>query len=83
MGKIEFKCIRCGAFFSVDGSLAGRKAQCKQCGLVMRVPSPSPRTSRRACPICGREMPPQAVICVGCGYNSRLGRQVEEYDDEQ
>lgn len=30
-----------------------------------------------ACPECGAEMEPDAVLCLSCGYHTRLGRRVQ------
>ncbi|AMV36437.1 hypothetical protein [Planctomyces sp. SH-PL62] len=36
--KVKFACPNCGKPHSVDGSLAGKKGRCQQCGTVMRIP---------------------------------------------
>ena len=30
-----------------------------------------------ACPSCGVEMPADAVLCMHCGYNIKLGKKME------
>ncbi len=30
-----------------------------------------------ACPSCGSEMAPDAVLCVQCGYNVKLGKKID------
>ena len=37
---------------------------------------PGMMPSNTGCPNCKQQMPPDAVICVGCGYDRRLGRKV-------
>lgn len=33
--------------------------------------------STSGCPMCGTPFPPEAVLCVECGYNFRTGRKME------
>ncbi len=33
--------------------------------------------SENRCPNCGAELPPEAVLCVACGYDLREGRRLE------
>lgn len=44
---IAFRCEQCGKAFSLDDSLGGKMARCKDCGFVLRVPMPG-RSSRIA-----------------------------------
>lgn len=39
---IAFRCEQCGKAFSLDDSLGGKVARCKDCGLVLRIPMPDP-----------------------------------------
>ena len=39
---ITFSCTSCGKTFDIDDDLAGRQGRCKQCGAVIRIPSPEP-----------------------------------------
>ncbi len=40
---IAFSCEKCGKAFQVAATLAGRKARCKNCGQMMRIPAGSPQ----------------------------------------
>ena len=40
---IVLNCSGCGKRYEVDGSLAGKKSRCKQCGEVFPIPVPSGR----------------------------------------
>jgi hypothetical protein len=40
---IVLDCPGCGKRYEVDGSLAGKKSRCKQCGAVFPIPAPSAR----------------------------------------
>lgn len=39
---ISFKCAGCGKQYSVGSQLGGKKAQCKNCGVVMKIPAMAP-----------------------------------------
>ena len=39
---ISFKCAGCGKQYSVGDQLGGKKAQCKNCGAVMKIPALAP-----------------------------------------
>lgn len=36
--------------------------------------APPAEVDSRSCPSCNRTMPPDAVVCVNCGWNSRTGK---------
>jgi len=38
--------------------------------------APTVEQQSSQCPSCKRPMPPEAIVCVGCGYNRRLGQHV-------
>lgn len=39
--------------------------------------------ARRPCPSCGTPIPVDAVVCMGCGFNSDLGRRMGEAQYEE
>src|SRR5262245_12521285 len=41
MSSIRFRCPGCGKTFDLASTMAGKKARCKQCGQIMKVPVPS------------------------------------------
>ncbi|MGN6724882.1 MAG: hypothetical protein ACTHLZ_03110, partial [Tepidisphaeraceae bacterium] len=43
--SILFVCTGCGAKYNVPETLGGKKAQCKKCGVVTRIPKPTPTPS--------------------------------------
>jgi hypothetical protein len=49
---LAFSCPRCGKSFEVDERLAGRRARCKQCGTVTRLPL----TAETAPPVVFRQV---------------------------
>jgi hypothetical protein len=76
------KCPRCGGAIQVPmsasetpeedaGDVYGVAAEAPQ------VPGPAAGGTVRHCPSCHQAMPPDAVICVGCGLDLRTGRKLE------
>jgi uncharacterized membrane protein (GlpM family) len=37
---------------------------------------PAEKSGLKTCPECGRGMSANAVVCIGCGYNSQTGKRV-------
>ncbi len=87
---IDVRCSKCGMNYSLDDEMAGQTAEC-ECGAEILVrtvgagttpplppPPPSMPASRpTACPKCGAQVKPDAVICINCGNNLRLGINVK------
>jgi DNA-directed RNA polymerase subunit RPC12/RpoP len=46
--SLSFTCSNCSRQYQLDESLAGKRARCKECGTVFRVPSPSKSSRARA-----------------------------------
>lgn len=42
--SLSFPCTSCGRTYTVNDSLAGKKAKCKACGAEMRIPTPAAPT---------------------------------------
>ena len=65
-------CPACKKSFIAKTELAGRKIKCPGCGAVLTLPPVKPPS--KACPHCGAELAPDAMICVQCGFDSRTGQ---------
>lgn len=66
MSEITFACPHCGRDYQVDAGLAGKKARCKGCQEVMRIP-------REAAPPPGPAEPDVLRFpCPRCGYGFNL-----------
>ena len=37
--SIEFDCATCGKHFNVSDALAGKRAKCKVCGNIIKIPA--------------------------------------------
>lgn len=66
----------CGKALSVKDELAGKRVRCPACKAVLEVPPAERAAPARACPGCGKALPPNAVICVECGYDTRTGKRL-------
>ncbi len=88
----QIKCEHCGYEFSVPDDSPLTQISCPSCGAMTTVPPPEdatpppprfdfkdgspPATETKRCPVCGNEVPADAVLCVNCGYDWRTGRQI-------
>ena len=88
MSDISVNCSHCGLVFSVVDELAGQSTACPQCGKQVAILASGlcpPKVAKlqikrdnvisggRRCPSCGGTLPPEAVICIQCGYDTRTG----------
>lgn len=87
--SIPVKC-QCGAGFAAKDELAGKTVRCPKCSQPLTIPAPKPAAGDSlfddiglapvvtgpTCTNCGASMPPNAVLCVKCGYHTKLGRQL-------
>jgi hypothetical protein len=64
MAEIKFSCPTCGHDYEVAAALAGKKARCKVCQEVMRIPEPQPPSSGDEAP----SSPGMSFPCPRCGY---------------
>lgn len=59
------------------GSSSGRPAAGGVGGLFDEIGLKQAPAGAVLCPGCTQPMPPNAVICIKCGYNTKLGRRME------
>ena len=78
---MRFSCPHCGKALNIKDKLAGKRAKCPGCKNVLRIPAvaavPAAGPSASAgskCPNCDQPLPPGAVLCVKCGYDTRTRR---------
>ena len=90
---INVKCEHCGQSYELEESLAGQTAECqcgKEIvipDIVAKKPLTSITTEHEIpettytpdglCPKCKAPVKPDAVICIGCGHNLKLGINVK------
>ena len=78
---IRVKCS-CGKQVQAANEQAGRKVRCPSCQALVRLPGEREEPAGygveqvRKCPGCKREWPPDAVVCIDCGYNFETGRKM-------
>ncbi|GAB4150745.1 MAG: hypothetical protein Tsb009_25730 [Planctomycetaceae bacterium] len=60
--SISFQCDSCGKNFTVDDSLAGRKAKCKNCQSPIVVPSPEVEEAIPVAPLIEEDEPVMAAV---------------------
>jgi HEAT repeat protein len=65
---IVLNCPGCGKRFEVDGSLAGKKSRCKQCGAVFPIPTPGAKTVDP--PIAAKDPAPPAKRAASSQWES-------------
>jgi hypothetical protein len=70
MAEIAYSCPSCGRGYQVDASLAGKKARCKDCNEVSRIPAPSQR------PAPSWAESELSFPCPRCGYGFRLAARL-------
>ncbi len=82
------KCPKCGAVLTIPQPVADAKGAHKQ-HLSELLDDVGLRAGLRRCPGCRAELSEAAVICIMCGYDTRLGRRLKthtgsaiELDDE-
>ena len=106
---IDFSCSSCQKKYRVKDELAGKKADCSECGTRMRIPElvaaasesdlnlnsliddelPTDRSATlkpavtTSCGQCGAPIALDAIVCVACGYDKRLGESHETESEAQ
>lgn len=92
---IKFRCLQCGSTLKVPVAQAERYIQCPHCKNKTQVPKNQKIADEEAagygvnklaydltgtCRGCGAKMAKNAIICVKCGYDYRLGKNLEVVD---
>ena len=83
---INITCQSCSTELEVEGShLGGGMIDCPKCGAKIFIPSSTvddasvssvSQLSPSKCPACNADMPGNAVICIGCGFDLRTGTKL-------
>lgn len=78
MADIEFTCPNCDQVLEAADDLAGESIECPSCNTEIAVPGGAAGDDAgKECPNCGALMDDDAVLCVECGFHTRMGRQIE------
>jgi hypothetical protein len=81
----------CRQFLAVTADWAGEHVRCPACGCATEIPqtlfsrtpvaaavpiSQLQEPARQSCPGCNAPLPPEAVLCVACGFDLRVGKRL-------
>lgn len=78
MADIEFSCPGCELVLSAPEEMAGELVECPECNHQMTVPggADANEAGGAVCPECGQVMSDGAVLCLGCGFHTKLGKKI-------
>jgi hypothetical protein len=90
MAEIRFSCPDCDQDLEAPEDMAGEVVECPSCEAQLAVPGEAVSAPGAAlpgvddaddggdveCPSCSQTMAPDAVLCVHCGYNIKLGKKL-------
>ena len=91
MADISFACPNCSQVLEAPEDMAGQVVECPACQQQITVPAPAATAPEEAgeapledaapastaCPSCGAEMESGAVLCISCGYHTKLGKKID------
>ena len=83
MAEFRFNCPQCNEELEAAEDMTGETVECPSCEAHFEVPAAGGNDAGAAdasgsgCPSCGVEMPADAVLCVQCGYNVKLGKKID------
>jgi DNA-directed RNA polymerase subunit RPC12/RpoP len=70
------KCPKCGKVLRIPQPKVAAPAK-KRAGISDLLDEVGMRANVVRCPGCGQELPPDAVLCVMCGFDMRLGHRIK------
>lgn len=73
---ISVACGSCAKRFRANEKLAGKRVKCPECGGVLTIPPVDSAALPRLCPSCAQPLDSKAILCVSCGYDTRVGRKI-------
>ncbi|HBC85475.1 MAG TPA: hypothetical protein DCZ94_00830 [Lentisphaeria bacterium] len=80
---IFIQCPECREKYKFENVHGGKSLACK-CGKKLEIPqAPADGTDIKECPFCKATVGPDAVICVGCGYNFNTGKKIKAPAEEE
>lgn len=79
MRSVEFKCPHCGETLEATDDMRGQQVECPSCGKPLKIPDPTSAGAAgdSMCLNCGAAMESDALLCVKCGYHTKLGKVIE------
>ena len=91
MADFSFACPSCKQVLEASDDMAGQVVECPACQQQITIPCPetaapqeevaAPQDAEEApaspkCPSCGTAMEADAVLCVHCGFHTKLGKKI-------
>jgi len=85
MATFIFECPRCKSPLEAEDEWEGMDTICPNCNAPVTCQKPggagpdpaSPATGGgNACPSCGADLAADAVLCINCGYDTRIGKKL-------
>ena len=81
MADVEIACPFCEQTLEVSEDFFGQNVECPACGktfhLDVEPETPAADPATPACPSCGADLQPGAVLCMQCGYHQTLGKRIQ------
>ena len=90
MADFTFNCAECNQLLEVSDEMRGDVIECPACQKEITIPAaesavepvvepaaePERKTSGNKCPSCGSEMDAGVVLCLQCGFHTKLGKKI-------
>ena len=84
MSDINFNCPMCQQALEAPEEYANQVIECPACQKPITVPGPvsaapveaEPAAATTRCPECATEMGEGVVLCVHCGFHTKLGKKI-------
>jgi len=75
MADISFACPNCKQVLEAPDDMAGQGVECPACHQQIMIPSADVPASKK-CPSCDAVMEADAVLCLNCGFHTKLGKKI-------
>ncbi|OGV70251.1 MAG: hypothetical protein A2283_00325 [Lentisphaerae bacterium RIFOXYA12_FULL_48_11] len=79
MPDISFNCPLCSQQLEAPEEYAGQVIECPACQKEITVPAPQPvqkKATGNKCPGCGTALEEGVVLCMKCGFHTKLGKKI-------
>ena len=79
MAEISFNCPLCSQQLEAPEEYANQVIECPSCQKEITVPGPAASNKEAAankCPGCGAALEEGVVLCVQCGFHTKLGKKI-------
>lgn len=79
MPEISFTCPKCQQSLEAPDEYANQVIECPSCQNEITVPGAEPvqqESGDAKCPECGAPLGEGVVLCVQCGFHTKLGKKI-------